>query len=310
MDTDKRRWYNCIRSKWGVLMEPYKENLINHSQHFPVDIFIQDNLRSHIMVKPHWHDCYEILYMLDGAAVQQINDKNFNAEKHDLIILNEGDIHSTYCAEGEDTRILVIKFLSDIIDGSFNRIFESKYILPFLNHKSGNIFRLSETPENSKNLYNLMMGLFQEFTGKDTGYEIYIKGYIYQLIAGLVRNGIINVYNPAVKENDMLKLDILLKYIEKNYYMKIDLKKAANMLNLSSSYFSRYFKRITGKTFKEYINFVKICEVEKHIISTDMNISQAAYEAGFTNITSFNRIFKRVRGYSPGNIKRSKTAKE
>lgn len=291
-------------------MEPYKENLINHIQHFPVDIFIQDNMRSHIMVEPHWHDCYEILYMLEGAAEQQINEKHFCAEKHDLIILNEGDIHSTYCAKGENIRILVIKFLPEIIDRSRIGIFESKYILPFLRYKSGNIFHLSDTSENSKNLYNLMMGLFEEFTVKDSGYEIYIKGYIYQLIAGLVRNGIVNACNPAIKENDMLKLDVLLKYIEKNYNMKIDLKKAANMLNLSNSYFSRYFKRITGKTFKEYINFVKVCEVEKLIISTDMNISQAAYEAGFSNVTSFNRVFKRVRGYSPGNIKRSKTAKK
>ena len=47
------------------------------------------------MVEPHWHDCYEILYMLEGTAEQQINDKQFKAEKYDLFILNEGDIHST-----------------------------------------------------------------------------------------------------------------------------------------------------------------------------------------------------------------------
>lgn len=290
-------------------MEPYKENIVNNSQPFPVDIFIQDNLKSPVTVRPHWHDCYEILYMLEGTAEQQINDKYFKASRHDLVILSEGDIHSTYCVRGEDTRILVIKFMPDIIDNSYSSIFESKYILTFLNYKSSNVFHLSDTQENSKTLNDLLMGLYEEFTVKATGYEIYIKGYIYQLIACLVRNGIINPSSPVIKENDMLKLDTLLKYIENNYNSKIDLKKAANMLSLSSSYFSRYFKRITGRTFKEYINFVKICEVEKMIITKGMNISRAAYEAGFTNVSSFNRVFKRVRGYSPGDIKRSKTAK-
>jgi AraC-like DNA-binding protein len=290
-------------------MEPYKEDLIHHNLPFPVDIFINDNLIENISANPHWHECYEILYMLEGAAEQQINNKFFKAQKHDLIILNEGDIHSTYCGQEENTKILVIKFMPEIVDSSYGKIFESKYILSFLNYKIDNIHHLTDMSKNSVKIYNLMMGLYEEFAKKDTGYEIYIKGYIYQLIACLIRDGIIKAYNQVTKENELMKLDVLFKYIEENYNSKINLKKAAAMLNLSDSYFSRYFKKITGRTFKEYIDFVKICEVEKLILSTNMNISQAAYEAGFCNVSSFNRVFKRVKGYPPGDIKKSRTAK-
>lgn len=290
-------------------MEPYKENLITHSQYFPVDVFIQDNLKSHVVANLHWHDCFEILYMLEGSARLQINENHFLVEKHDLIILNEGDIHSAYCVKGEDVRILVIKFMPEIIERSSAVLFESKYIIPFLRYRNGKIFHLGDQKMHSS-LKNLMMGIYEEFEKKDTGYEIYIKGYIFQMIADLTRKGIISVYNPDIKENDIIiKIDTLLKYIESNYNTKIDLKTAAKMMNFSSSYFSRYFKSITGRTFKEYINFVKVSEAEKLIISTDMNISQAAYEAGFSNVSSFNRVFKNIRGYSPGNLKKSKTAK-
>lgn len=295
---------------YGANMKPFKEELIDHHLEFPVDIFIRDSQKENITADPHWHDCYEMLYIMKGAADQQINNQFFKAQKNDLVILNEGDIHSTYCDPVGETSILVIKFLPEIVDSLYLKTFESKYILSFLNYRSENIYHLMDTSKNSTIIYNLMMGLYEEFVEKNTGYEIYIKGYIYQLIASLIRNGIIGKYNNAFREDGIIKLDVLFKYIEKHYNTKINLQNAADMLNLSYSYFSRYFKRITGRTFKEYIDFVRICEVEKLILSKNINISQAAYEAGFCNVSSFNRVFRRVRGYPPGSIKKTKTAKK
>ena len=57
-------------------------------------------------------------------------------------------------------------------------------------------------------------------------------------------------------------------------YKEIDLQDIAKLLNLSYYYCSRYFKRMTGKTFKEYLGFVRICEAEKLIVASDMNISE------------------------------------
>ena len=290
-------------------MEVFKEEIIRHTSLFPVDIFIRDNLKENIIADPHWHDCYEILYILEGRAYQQISNKHFLAHKNDLIILNQGDIHSTYSIPGQNTRILVIKFLPTIIDSSFSTLFECKYVLSFINYRSESIYHLQDTSKGSSQLFNLMLGLYEEFCNKNAGYEIYIKGYILQLIASLIRNGIIKAYSPVLVEQDIIKLNTVFAYVEKNYDRKISLKEVASMINFSCSYFSRYFKKATGRTFKDYLNFVRICEVEKLILSGRMNVSQAAYETGFHNISSFNRVFKRVRGYSPREIIRSKTAK-
>jgi len=290
-------------------MEPYKEEVINRELEFPVEIFIHDSNVENATPKPHWHDCYEILYILEGSAEQQINNKFFKVRKNDLIIIGVGDIHCTFCCLETNTRILVIKFLPDIIDSLYPRPFESKYLQSFLNFKSENVYHLADTSLNFEAIYKLMMGLYEEFLQKKTGYEIFIKGYIYQMIACLIRDGILVVHNNAA-DPDLKRIDPLLKYIEKNYNTRIDLQKAASMLNLSCSYFSRYFKKITGRTFKEYLDYVRICEVEKMILSGAESISQAAFNAGFSDISSFNRIFKRVRGYPPGRIKKSKTAKK
>ncbi len=288
-------------------MEPFKENIITHNLTFPVDIFLYNHERKFIVAEPHWHDCIEILYILKGTVEQQINDKYYLLHGNDIIILNVGDIHGTYRISDDDVEILVIKFMPDVIENGVSRIYESKYIRAFLNNHNNRSVRIIRDLKNASDIHKLMLGLYEEFIAKDSGYEIFIKGYIYQLIANLIRNGI---YTPLYKENELLSLDKLFEYIESHYNQKIKLEEAAKIYNLSYSYFSRYFKKVTGRTFKDYVDFVRISEVERLILSKTMNISEAAYEVGFCNISSFNRVFKRVRGYTPGEIKKSKTAKE
>ncbi|MBZ4647673.1 MAG: hypothetical protein JG777_3162, partial [Clostridia bacterium] len=61
---------------------------------------------------------------------------------------------------------------------------------------------------------------------------------------------------------------------------------------------------------KEYIDYVRVCEAEKLLLSEDIPITQVAYDVGFSNVCSFNRVFKRVRNYPPSSIKKPKTAKK
>lgn len=291
-------------------MKPFKEELITHMDPFPVDVFIQDNRKMHVLVLPHWHDCIEMLYLIEGSARQHINEKCFDVKKHDLIIIDEGDIHYTTCTPGEDVRILVVKFLPEVVESNCYRAFESKYIFPFLNDKRKKNCYSVDTLISSEEIDDLLMRLYEEFIKRTQGYEIFIKGAIYQLIAYLVRNNILNINQSIGREKELLRLDKLLKYIENHYMDDIDLKKAADMQNLSYYYFSRYFKKITGRTFKEYINFVRIREAERLIMSGETNMSQVAYDVGFGSISSFYRTYKKIRGYSPGYIKKTITAKK
>ncbi|MBE5041019.1 cupin domain-containing protein [Ructibacterium gallinarum] len=72
----------------------YKEEQIKSSDPFPVQIFIRDSELEDISTSSHFHDCFEILYMLSGCACQIINGKEFFLKENDTIIIKNGDIHS------------------------------------------------------------------------------------------------------------------------------------------------------------------------------------------------------------------------
>ncbi|WP_281815490.1 helix-turn-helix domain-containing protein [Vallitalea longa] len=290
-------------------MKPYKENLILPEFPFPVDVFIQDNQKSNITVKPHWHDCVEILYMIEGNALQQINDKVIDVKTNDVILLVNGDIHGTWCNNYDKTKILVVKFLTDMLS-NLSVIYESKYIITFLQKTRNQKLYAPRVFQSQREIIDIFIGIYNEFIEKRVGYEIFIKGYIYQMIALLIRNDELQLYEPGIKEEELQEINPILKYIELHYREKITLEKAAFMANKSYYYFSRFFKKVTGSNFKEYIDFVRICEAEKLFLNKDMNISQVAYEVGYNNISSFNRVYKRIRGYSPSKIKKAKYVKK
>lgn len=288
-------------------MQPFKETIINSDQAFPFDIFIQDNRNKTVQVEPHWHDCLEILFMLRGTAHQKINDNSYTLVAQDMIIIRQGDIHSTYCSPSDDSKILVVKFLPMLLDRTGLKTFESKYITSFLNLDNPKFQRVSETKEGST-LRGIFMGIFQEYIDKTEGYEIFIKGYIYQLIACLIRNNILKANELNINDEQFKQLEKLIDYIEKNYKYDLNLKDASKMMNFSYHYLSRFFKKTTGKNFKEYLDFVRVCEAEKLILANSFSISKIAQEVGFSDTTCFNRTFKRVRKYTPSDLKKTKTA--
>ncbi|MFR2464209.1 MAG: helix-turn-helix transcriptional regulator [Clostridia bacterium] len=53
------------------------------------------------------------------------------------------------------------------------------------------------------------------------------------------------------------------------------------------------------KTFREYLNFVRISEAEKLLLNTDLNITEIAMEVGFSSSSYFIEQFKQLKSISP-----------
>jgi AraC-like DNA-binding protein len=145
-----------------------------------------------------------------------------------------------------------------------------------------------------------MLDLVSEFERKENGYELYIKGLLFEMIACLVRMGIVSKKSNEATSEDMMFLDKLLNYIEQNLQNDISREKAAKFMCMSTAKFAVFFKKTTGQTYKEYINYARVSEAERMIFEGKMRIQQAAFEVGFQSVQTFIRIFKQIKGYTPG----------
>ena len=58
-------------------------------------------------------------------------------------------------------------------------------------------------------------------------------------------------------------------------------------------------------TFVEYLNTIRIGHVCKLLADSDENVVTIAYECGFNNLANFNRQFKRLKGMSPSEYRKT-----
>lgn len=74
---------------------------------------------------------------------------------------------------------------------------------------------------------------------------------------------------------------------------------AAELLNMSPTVFSRFFKNQTGMTFVSFVNRVRIAKAANMLVSTDLNIKKIAQHCGYSNLSNFNRHFLDIKSSNP-----------
>lgn len=274
-------------------MEAFFQNEHRGDKILPVKISIT-NLENGLFISPHWHEFLEILYFFEGKCTVQINNSYFEVSSGDMVIINNLDIHSiSGCS-----RYFVLEFEKDLT---------KDLSIPLLNifPKEDDRKYISGTKENSPFAASIKMHMEEIlvcYTNRPAGYELDIRGSIYKILAFLIRHSTESGFNISEYNKtrlDLTKLEKLLEYIEKNYDKEISTPRASVILNLEMSYFCRFFKRIMGKTFLEYLTYYRCNKAEELLYSTSLTVTEIAIKVGFNSSNYLAEQFKRYKGVTP-----------
>ncbi|WP_121809697.1 AraC family transcriptional regulator [Mucilaginibacter kameinonensis] len=114
----------------------------------------------------------------------------------------------------------------------------------------------------------------------------------YDLLASI---NYINYY----QYNDSKRMDQVFKYIFDNFREDISLNTIADVANMNTFAFCRFFKARTQKSFTQFVNETRIGYACKLLGHKETSITDIAYECGFNNVSNFNRFFKVIKKVSP-----------
>ncbi len=98
---------------------------------------------------------------------------------------------------------------------------------------------------------------------------------------------------------DSHKIQSIISFLNDNYQKDIRLIDVANHANMSEVSFSRFIKRHTGKNYIEYLNDLRLGVASRYLVDSSKTIAEISYDCGFNNLSNFNRIFKKRKGYTP-----------
>ena len=95
-----------------------------------------------------------------------------------------------------------------------------------------------------------------------------------------------------------------IAYINENYKHEIPLDEISAVVNLSPSYFSKYFKSVTQVSFSEYLANLRLENAIQDMLNDNATVSSAAIENGFANVKSFITQCKKVYNCTPAQYKK------
>ena len=88
-------------------------------------------------------------------------------------------------------------------------------------------------------------------------------------------------------------------YVRNHYTEDMDERELARSLGMSYSYFSRSFRRVTGMTFKQYLNRTRVNQAEKMLCRGTTSVSEVATKCGYNSISYFISVYKNITGKTP-----------
>ena len=243
----------------------------------------------------HFHPELEIVYIKKGSGKRQIGNHISYYNGGDLIMLGPNLPHYGFTDRlAGDTSEIVVQMREDFLGKDFFKLQEMQNIdILFERSKAGLSFYGNTKDEVGSRLNSMFY--MDHF---DTLME-YL--HILQILADSKEYIVLNATGVAliVQGQDTDRIDTIYKYVRKNFTESIQLGDIAALANMTVPSFCRYFKRITGKTFTEFVNEFRIVHACKLLSEERHTISEVCFESGFNNFSHFNRQFKEKTGKSP-----------
>jgi AraC-like DNA-binding protein len=91
----------------------------------------------------------------------------------------------------------------------------------------------------------------------------------------------------------------VLSYIEEHYREPVRMKTLTRLAGMSESTLARAFHKVMGCSPIDHVIRVRIGHAAELLRRSDMRITEAAFECGFTDSNYFARQFRKVMGVSP-----------
>lgn len=257
----------------------------------------------------HFHDEMEFISVIRGTYFVWVDEKQYEVHSGDVIFINARVPHRTKIPEGYVSSML-IQFRSDIFREQLDHSRPLRCLSYFANNAAENPVRIFSATNGTNELFDVMMKIKGEYEKRRPYYEMYLRGFIYEILGYLYRETVLHDPIEQLNRQAVEKVMPALTYIDGHYAEDIPLAILSERCGLSEGYFCRQFKAAIGSTFIEYLNFVRIYHAEKLLTRTSKPILDISMEVGFSTVSYFNRMFRRYKSCSPNSYRRAQYQSE
>ncbi len=243
----------------------------------------------------HYHPEIELVYVNGGSGKRQIGSHVSYYGNGDLILIGSNLPHCgfTNALTGNESET-VVQMKADFLGNDFFNIPEMKKIQSLFEMAQGGIAFSGKTKRKIGEKMEILeyQGDFQRLLS------------ILNILNELAISQDFKVLNAEgfsmkteVKDND--RINKVFNHVKANFKEEISLDEMADLVSMTVPSFCRYFKKITNKTFVQFVNEYRLVHASKLLAEKPMSITDVCFESGFNNFSHFNKQFKAFTGQNP-----------
>lgn len=270
-----------------------------------IEFFLQSTPASCTACEPHIHNALEMLYVIEGSYSVLLDDITYEIEKGDLILFRSDSVHTVAARESEVNSYYVIKIPPSFfitLSGGENGI---KYAMHFAFNRKEYKCLWKKAESDGSELQGILEALETEFHTPGYAPELVIKLKIMELVTALLRQ--CHLEETHIDTRSATLVYSVMRHVQKNYAEDIDEREISKSFGMSYSYFSRTFKKVTGISFKNYLNRIRISNAEQMLFSTGASVSEIATACGYNSISYFISVYRSMMGVTPYKALRNAT---
>ncbi len=243
----------------------------------------------------HYHPEIELVYVNGGAGKRQIGSHISYYTNGDLILIGSNLPHCgfTDSLTGNKSET-VVQMKMDFLGNDFFNIPEMKKIQALFEMAKGGIAFTGKT--------KLKIGEKMEILEYQTDFQRLLS--ILNILNELAQSQEFKILNAEgfsleteVKDNN--RINVVFNHVKTNFKDEIGLDEMADLVSMTVPSFCRYFKKMTNKTFTQFVNEYRLVHASKLLAEQTLSITEVCFESGFNNFSHFNKSFKAFTGQNP-----------
>ncbi len=270
----------------------YNELKQHGTEDFPFGIYKVNRAHPQYEMTFHWHTSLEFIRVLSGELHLTLDNRQFHLSAGEVAFINSETVHG---ATPKDCvyeclvfNLAFLKTGNAACDG-------------FIDNLLSRSESLEEKPTD-KEIIRLTHRVFEEMEKENAPAPFKSLAALHALLGEIQEKRAFIAYMPPSSVQDrkkIVKLKTVLKYVRENFSQNITLDDMAAVAGLSCKYFCKFFKNETGTTPVNYLMAYRIERAARKLLSSDLSVTQIAYDCGFNDLSYFTKTFKAFKNATP-----------
>lgn len=249
-------------------------------------------------VPMHWHNEFELDYIVEGRGEFICDNDRFVAEEGDILLLPPNMLHAAYPCENHKLIFYALVFHPLLLGANNSDRCTIECVRPIIN---GSMKLSVCLPSNAKNYSEIKACVRRIFSCAHTNspqMDLLLKSELLRFFWLLETDEeILCQKDSGINYGEIVRP--ALEFMFQNFQEDISVEQLACLVHLSKSYFMNCFKKAVGIGAIEHLTQLRINAACEALLATDEKIADIAFHCGYNNLSNFNRHFKEKTGCSP-----------